>query len=719
MIGRRLALLCLAAALLFLTDAVRSEPASAPRKDRHALLVAVSYYENLPESKHLKGPANDVELVRKLLIEKLQFSPDQIVVLSEQAGKEKGKDFLPTRKNIQHEFARLARVARAGEQVLIHMGGHGSQQPEPDGLADIFLPRDAGRWNGPKNTVENAILATELGDWLTSIRAKNASVWVAYDSCHAAGATRGREVSRFIDLGQLNISPDAIATAVKKAAAREAKKTDAERSLEKPGPFKLARQNGLVAIYAADGRESTFEYPMPPGSEGGPVHGLLTYTMVMVLTEAMEKSKQPIAYAELARRIQARYVSWGRTFPTPLIEGDDRAHNVLDDRLWQSAAPILLFAKSDDLKINAGAVHGLTLGSILSVSRPGKDDQRLGFVRVSELRAFDAEVEACDKDGKAVRTEFVEGATCRKFFVDVGDQRLKVAVDPNDSSGKSIPTALLNRLAQSLKKLDGPAAVVFVVNDPTKANWLVQAWGTAGKEIVLAPAQGWSPELGAATNVAFGPVPVDDRLGDWLADALVRIARAESLKRLVSGSALEGGARGVKIKVEMFRRKDAMDMVGTIPLPWPGPSLPVHDGDLLMIRVSNSGRVPVDLTLLYIDSGYGIDCLLPGEGEKNRLEVGAVKTAKFLANSKTFGVEQLVVIADKGREVPVDFSALIQKTLPPARRNKPVALDQLFRKGLYGEGSARGMEVEEVDDHMMLLVPLHIKPEKRPPEPAK
>src|SRR5437870_2212950 len=38
--------------------------ASTPRKDRHALLVGVTVYENLPASKHLKAPANDVLLVR-------------------------------------------------------------------------------------------------------------------------------------------------------------------------------------------------------------------------------------------------------------------------------------------------------------------------------------------------------------------------------------------------------------------------------------------------------------------------------------------------------------------------------------------------------------------------------------------------------------------------------------------------------------------------------
>src|SRR5271157_695851 len=166
MIVRRLVLLCLGVALLGLSPSAQSDPprdAPAARKDRHALLVAVTYYENLPESRHLRGPANDVLLIRKLLLDKLGFSPDQVVVLSEQEGKDRGKDYLPTKKNIERQFKRLAEVAKAGDQVMICMGGHGSQQPEqpnspdpePDGLDETFLPRDVGKWDSANGTVKN------------------------------------------------------------------------------------------------------------------------------------------------------------------------------------------------------------------------------------------------------------------------------------------------------------------------------------------------------------------------------------------------------------------------------------------------------------------------------------------------------------------------------------------------------------------------------------
>ena len=132
--------------------------AGEPRKDRHALLVGVTFYENLPRGKHLEGPANDVLAVRKLLIDKFQFHPEQIVILSEQEGQQRGRDFYPTRANIERGFQRLAQTARPGDQVMIHMGGHGSQQPEdkdapapePDGLDEIFLPRTSASGTAQK-----------------------------------------------------------------------------------------------------------------------------------------------------------------------------------------------------------------------------------------------------------------------------------------------------------------------------------------------------------------------------------------------------------------------------------------------------------------------------------------------------------------------------------------------------------------------------------------
>ncbi len=103
----------------------QSPKTAAAKKDRHALLIGVTVYENLPKTKHLAGPANDVLLMRKLLIEKFQFSPEQISILSEQQGSEHGKGFLPTRANIEREFKRttLEEVLESNSKAARHCRG--------------------------------------------------------------------------------------------------------------------------------------------------------------------------------------------------------------------------------------------------------------------------------------------------------------------------------------------------------------------------------------------------------------------------------------------------------------------------------------------------------------------------------------------------------------------------------------------------------------------
>ena len=122
------------------------------------LLVGVSDYPELPKDKWLRGPTNDVVMMTKLLCaEPFNFDPANITTLS---GWPKDESKRPTRANIKSAFEALAKKVKKGDQVVIAMSGHGSQQPdipqsgdiEPDGLDEIFLPADASGWD-PKPRV--------------------------------------------------------------------------------------------------------------------------------------------------------------------------------------------------------------------------------------------------------------------------------------------------------------------------------------------------------------------------------------------------------------------------------------------------------------------------------------------------------------------------------------------------------------------------------------
>jgi len=80
-----------------------------------ALLVGINQYPNYPQ---LNGCVNDVELQKELLIQRFNFEPQDILVITE-------KD--ATRENIETGFIEhLVKQAKATDVVLFHFSGYGS-----------------------------------------------------------------------------------------------------------------------------------------------------------------------------------------------------------------------------------------------------------------------------------------------------------------------------------------------------------------------------------------------------------------------------------------------------------------------------------------------------------------------------------------------------------------------------------------------------------------
>ena len=97
---------------------------------------------------------------------------------------------------IRAAFADLTEKAQPGDFIYLHFSGHGTQAPaldpdsELDGLDELFLPVDIGKWNDSVGAVENALVDDEIGALIDGLRAKGADVWVVFDSCPSGTATR-------------------------------------------------------------------------------------------------------------------------------------------------------------------------------------------------------------------------------------------------------------------------------------------------------------------------------------------------------------------------------------------------------------------------------------------------------------------------------------------------------------------------------------------------
>ncbi|MEM8597872.1 MAG: caspase family protein, partial [Pseudomonadota bacterium] len=104
----------------------------------YALLVGVSDYDESIGLSDLRGPANDVRLLRDVLNERGDFT---IRVLAD--GVEGAE--IPTRDAILNAMDGLAETVIDGDFVYIHFSGHGTQQAdrggdETDGMDEVFLP---------------------------------------------------------------------------------------------------------------------------------------------------------------------------------------------------------------------------------------------------------------------------------------------------------------------------------------------------------------------------------------------------------------------------------------------------------------------------------------------------------------------------------------------------------------------------------------------------
>jgi hypothetical protein len=684
---------------------------------QYALLVGVTRYPNLEERYWLEGPANDVHLMAELLRDYFRFPPENITTLSEEAGA-KDPQRLPTKGNIRRECERLAGLAREGEKVVVFLSGHGSLQPEdpkfpePDGLSRTFLPRDVGKWDGGSATVPNAIPGRELSDWLRPIPRGKALLWLIADCCHSGEMARDpAEKARQLEPERGLGIPGRDLTA---ASDRARSRRPAGSAVKADRVPLLRQEEGVAIIYACQSREVTVERPMPPGVSDPKPYGLMTYTLNRVLRPAIGK----MTCRELVQRINREYLADGRHAPVPLSEGtaQDRVVLGLEE---PRRSRILVSAKDDALLVNVGRLHGLTPGSVLAVKDLG--GKLLGHVRVTrKIKTTEAEVEPCAyEQSPPPKREALVGGVAEVVKVDFGDLRLKAAVDTVDSHGKPVPPKVRDRLRAALDRASRAGDSPVVVTDSVgQADWLLRA--DSGNVHLLRRSE-W---VAAKPNpLVLGPVGGDDLL-DRLREGLGRVVRAAQLLKLAAdlGGADDESDFGPHIKVTLRHRAPGGGWQQA-----EGPVATVTGGETVQLELSNPGRVSVDVTVLYVNSDFGIDVFFPGTEEINRLSPRAapVKMPPFDVNTTSTGREHFVVIAVKGEGPPMDFSGFMQPSLQRAKKENERAvggneskrgfespLGRLLRNAMYQDAdttSERGMSRAQLGNYQLQVLPVQVE----------
>ncbi len=687
--------------------------ADQPARGR-ALLVGCTKYDHLDPSLHLQGPANDVALMRDLLCQRFAFSPERVVTLAESVGPPR---FRPTRANIEREFHRLGREAEAGEQIVIFLAGHGSQQPvlnpspdnpEPDGLDELFLPADVKGWDLGIGQVPNAIVDDELQVWLREIERRQAVVTVIVDSCHSGSMTRGvGERLRQIPPGVL-VPLDVLAKVQKQAIPTIVRGRNEQTRGQ--ATELIADSSQVIAIYASQSSEATVEKLLPVEGQDRRPYGLLTYTMNQVLS----RSSRPLSYRELVRQVQLQYLGGGRSFPTPMIEGLNRDRELFGMAVWPNRSQIELTKTARGWSINAGVLQGISQDTVLSVfGVDGKDRvMPVGHVRVQLARTIESEVVPCEFEGQPAVKDLPNGGRCEVAFLDAGDLRLRVAVVATNAAVDADWVQRLKAIANPATPTGSRLRLVQFVEKDADADWLVQV---RERDIIVFPAESGTSDSHVTPPTAFGPHPRNAATVEWLSSALERIARAANLKKLAASEDSEmplGDAVHIDLQIERANGLSARDSSERVTL---------RDGEPMTIRLTNPCRFPVDVTLLSIDTACGIAAVFPGQGEINRLQPGDSVPLSTRVVAKSRGLEHLVAIVVKGDREVVDFTSLAQPSLQmvqtrggPASTSLNSPFGELLKYAVFAEGKTRGVKRTTVKAHRLQLLTWEVEPNITP-----
>lgn len=620
--------------------AVLAIPAVA---ENHALLIGVSRYPSLDKSLQLEGPANDVQLMRDLL-KTTGFADAQIRVLADGVA---GAAAAPTRAAILGELGSLADKAKKGDFVYLQFGGHGTQQPsrpgkvpaEADGLDELFLPQDVGKWEGDVGSVKNALVDEELGRAISAIRAKGAFVWAVFDSCHSGNVTRGGVARDGVRERKANPQALGVPQQALDAARATALKTRGGAAPGEGGAIKSGAQQdgmgGFVYFYAAQSNETAPEMRLPDGAADRKPYGVFTFSLAQVIA-----ANPGISYRQAGERVLQLYAARNTRSPTPLFEGSGLDAPLFGQQPRDAVRQWKLSVKNGEFEIAAGALQQFGEGAVFAVyaNAAAKAGEAIGTLVARQVEVTRSTLTAQAADGKpALKPESVP----RDATVRLVDPALKLTLrvaQPVDAQRASV-AKVLDKLKAA--PVAGLTIEWVAAGDPADLRLAV-----ADHRLWLLPPDGAWIKSGAAKTPSIALDKSPEELQQTIATSLQKVAKVSNLVRL-AGQMLSGRlGNKLDMSVEVVRAatgKKEEIAGGTIPT--------LAAGDKLRFVIRNNHSQPVDVTLLGVDSLYGIAALYPLPNEVNRLNprdvltIPAANEAPIELDGQTEGQESIVLIA--------------------------------------------------------------------------
>lgn len=670
-----------------------------------ALIIAASRYDNLADALQLRGPYNDARRVRETLLQR-GFDEEHITILAncpadaDSTCEEAFPD--PTREAILGAFSRLLEVASTGDQVFLHLAGHGSQQPVPagtkdgdevtDDLDEIFLPSDVGRWNGAKAAVENALTDNEIGAWVTRLRNAGVFVVAVFDTCHSGTMLRAthedyereRGVDAVADLGVPSVAVNDAVRTTSPGSERSGQLADAHGTL-------VAGAAGFAALYASQPEERTPELRLPAGQEPRQVHGLFTFTLMQVIDGFPQ-----LTYRQAAEQVLARYESMNRPRPVPMFEGSQP-----DSQIFAAATPEArpqwpLVRRSRELTIAAGTLHEIGVGSrfLMVPDSMAPDTSAYGLVEVTQAGLRESVVRAIPDPALPMAPA---GASSDRAYARLYQRaltlRLRVSLPPDLPENRA-DAALLGGVLDRARVQETPLIEWVPAGQPADVRLLAEQ----GSTLRLLPSDGGLQHgVDSAMRVTVAGDNIESAQRQLLA-SLTSVARVLNLLRVADDV---GSVREPLIETQLRVSPKGETVYKPLAIM---PRMTLRDGDGIEIQVRNTATIAVDITVLAIDARFGISTLFPTEGTTdNRLDPGKSRKLRGKVRVSADGIERLMIIATVARrEQRVKFDFLEQDPLQgewlSARRARLHPVEKLIAAAGLEGGVTRGVTPADAGD---------------------
>lgn len=600
------------------------EPTREPQK--FALLVGIDNYKYPDRVSSLAGCVNDVKDMENLLVSKFQFPQSNIRILTNERA---------THQGIIDAFkTHLIDQAQRDDIIVFHYSGHGSLMKdeengdEPDGWDETIVPYDS---RDPEGTTFD-INDDQLNELLMGLSAKCKNVSYIFDSCHSGTISRGSGNSRYVE-ADLRTPPAQPASAATRGMP------------EGKNDLRPANVN-YVLISACLAKQTAFEYLKSSGQE----QGALTH----FLTDAIRNSPEGVTYRDVMDKVRGSVQLY---FPNqePQIEGTTLDNFVFND--GASVAQSYILAQpvgSKGVRLDAGQLSGLTVGSTVAVFAPGTKN-------FDDLSTATATFKLKKVEGYYAEGERISGAkiaeNSRAIVTEQNYPNLALRVYFKNAGSSPVLQQLKTKLANQsyLKALDSENGYHILLEEKDgNIHWI----SGDGSEL--------SPPLPATAENLPKMETRMSQWAKWFNTLSIDNPASQNRIKLEILTGEEGNSRNV------FANIDQSDA-------------DVRSGEIVTAKITNSSDKPLYIYLAVLSNDGTVNVVFPYErGSNERLEKGrdiSVMLRAKVPEGKNASTDVYKVFATK---TPVDFHMLASEAIKSVDEVPADPLSQLFGQAMQG-----------------------------------